>query len=250
MRSAAFVAIFVCVGGFGFPPHSLPLSNLSLTPFRPGSNLRSSLDSETSPVRPFADHDELMSLVELAANPLPGAGEGVILVAKYSNSREEGRIVSEYDKWGDAEVVIDEAYQQLAVENPSTIFLQCDVAFQGGKLAMAKAEVNVLPTFDIFCKGNKVGRVQGPEYNEIVGWLTRYGMTSLSGETNQEAPNFVNNRVNPWGQRNENNNKTPRTTASFIPGFDWDSPDGAFDQAGKQAEEQFRAIFGSEEEDE
>jgi len=206
-------------------------------------------DSETSPVRPFADHNVLLNLVELAANPLPGAEEGVIVVAKYTDSKREGKLVSEFDKWGDAEVTVDEGYSQLAVEYPSTIFLQCDACFAGGKIAMATAGVTTLPTFDFFFKGNKVGRVSGPQYNEVRGWLTRYSMTSLTGEANPDAPDFVNNRVEPWGEK-KNMGRTPRTTARFVPGFDWDSSQGAFDKAGKDAEDKFRAIFGSSEEEE
>jgi len=190
----------------------------------------------------------LMNIVDLAQNPLPGATEGVVVVAKYSDATSTGRVLSEYDDNGQAELVVDAGYERIAIENPDTIFLQCDKAFQGGNIAMAKAGVSVLPTFHLFFKGNRVGRVEGPKYNELQGWLTRYGTTSLTGERG-ERPDFVNNRVDPWGERRPSD-QTPGTTNSFVPGYDWGKEGGAFDAAGKKAEDKFKEIFGGEELDE
>lgn len=185
--------------------------------------------------------------MDLARSPLPGAPNGVVVVAKYSDSTRTGRIVSEYDSEGQAEIVVDADYERLATENPSCIFLQCDKLFQNAKIAFAQAKVNTLPTFHVYSLGNMVGKVEGPQYDQLQGWIARYGTTTSTAD----APNFVNNRVEPWGEGGSNSasSKPARTTNSFIPGGDFNMDTGAFDAAGAKADEQFRKIFASEEDD-
>ena len=38
---------------------------------------------------------------------------------------------------------------------------------------------------------------------------------------------------------------TPRTTASFIPGYDWNIEGSAFDEAAKKAEDEFEDTYGN-----
>jgi hypothetical protein len=39
--------------------------------------------------------------------------------------------------------------------------------------------------------------------------------------------------------------RTPRTTARFLPGYDWDKDRGFFDDAADKAQEDFEAQFGN-----
>lgn len=39
--------------------------------------------------------------------------------------------------------------------------------------------------------------------------------------------------------------KTPRTTAAFIPGYDWDKDRGFFDDLGDQFQEDWDKIYGN-----
>jgi len=206
--------------------------------------LQGSESEFTTPIRPFADHDALLNLVNLSSQALPGASDGVILVAKYSDSASEARLLNSYDQWGNAVVQIDEGYERLAVEHPSCIFMQCDSAFVGSDVARAAAKVSVLPTFHIYYKNNKVGRVEGPKYSDLEGWIARYSFQYTKGD-NSEKPNFLKNRVDPWGDgRRKDTTITPQTTGRFVPGYDLDSEEGFFDKTSKKFEKSFDDIFG------
>lgn len=49
-----------------------------------------------------------------------------------------------------------------------------------------------------------------------------------------------------WGDgKVKDATKTPRTTARFIPGYDWNKKGGFFDELGEQASQSFEDTFGN-----
>jgi hypothetical protein len=40
-------------------------------------------------------------------------------------------------------------------------------------------------------------------------------------------------------------NRTPRTTNRFVPGYDWNTKKGFFDEQGEKAQRSFEDMFGS-----
>lgn len=89
--------------------------------------------------------------------------------------------------------------------------------------------MTVFPTFDLFYRGNRVARVEGGSYAEVEELLERYQFQ------NSKLDLFSEHAVEPWGDRKvKDPNRTPRTTARFIPGYDWNKDKGFFDDvAGK-----------------
>ncbi len=49
-----------------------------------------------------------------------------------------------------------------------------------------------------------------------------------------------------WGDgKKKDMTKTPRTTARFVPGYDWNSNNGFFDEQANKAQESFEDTFGN-----
>jgi hypothetical protein len=78
---------------------------------------------------------------------------------------------------------------------------------------------------NIIRQGNRVARVEGSNMAEVEEFLERYQFT------NSKLDLFSEISPTPWGdgRTNIDYTKTPRTTARFIPGYDWNSNRGFFD---------------------
>ena len=73
----------------------------------------------------------------------------------------------------------------------------------------------------------------------LQGWITRYGFTNSKTDLFSESANSEL----AWGKGKDGEDGTTRTTARFVPGFDWDKKKGAFDDAADKAEEAFESMF-------
>ena len=186
-------------------------------------------DSSTI-VRELASLDELENLVQLASQPIPERPDGIVVCVQYtSNSREECLATS-----------MD--YERLARNNLATIFLQCvEGKYEESKLLLEQVDVRVWPTCDIFYGGNRVARVEGNNMLEIERFLNQYQFLNsdldLFGDSQQSLG---------WGDGKRKDAKaTPRTTARFLPGYDWNTKKGAFDEAADKAQQSFEDSFGN-----
>ena len=117
------------------------------------------------------------------------------------------------------------------------------VASKNADNLFQRARVEVLPTFDIFYKGNRVARVDGPRFSEVETVVNQYQLLNSDLDLFSESANDVVDvnsnsgrpQPSPWGQGSGGSSqvdftKTPRTTASFIPGYDWNKKGGFFDE--------------------
>ena len=111
--------------------------------------------------------------------------------------------------------------------------------FEGFDALVSTMDVRVLPTWDIYFKGNRVGRVEGSKEGEVAGWIARYGYqnTDLDLFSEDSTENSL-----AWGKRGSEAGEV-RTTARFVPGYDWDREGSAFDDAAQKAEDAFTDDF-------
>lgn len=96
------------------------------------------------------------------------------------------------------------------------------------------------PTFDIFYQGNRVARVEGSNQAEMEELLDRYQFQNSTLDLFSEVSS------EPWGDgKARDYAKTPRTTNRFIPGYDWNTDKGFFDNAADNAQSDFENQFGN-----
>lgn len=131
-------------------------------------------------------------------------------------------------------------YERMARANPATVFLRCFKEYDNSDILFGKAQVVVLPTFDLFYGGNRVARVEGANsIVELEELLNNYQFQ------NSKLDLFSEVAVKPWGDgKRKDATRTPRTTARFVPGYDWDKDRGFFDDLADKAKTDFEAQFG------
>ena len=184
-------------------------------------------------IREFGAYDQLEGIVELTGRPLPERPDGIVCVAKYSSSLDPACVKTEAQ------------YERLARDNPSTCFLRCFREYEDGDLLMGQAGVTALPTFDVFYGGNRVARISGSSsYTDLDKLLGMYQLQNTKLDLFSESAD--NSRRLEWGDgKIKSPMDTPRTTGRFIPGYDWDKDDGAFDDAASKYEDDFENTFGN-----
>ena len=143
-----------------------------------------------------------------------------MVVAKYTSAVVESAKATEAE------------YERLARSNPATIFLRCFREFENIEILLSKAQLNVFPTFDVYYKGDRVARVEGNNHVEVQKVLDQYQLL------NSNLDLFSEDSSKPWGseERSRDAMKTPRTTNRFVPGYDWGSDRGFFDEAADKAQ--------------
>jgi hypothetical protein len=171
-------------------------------------------------------YEQLADIVKTASLPLPDRPDGIVTVAKYTAASN-----SENCRTTEAE------YERLARIHPATLFLRCFAEYDDAEILFGQAGVVVRPTFDIFYGGNRVARVEGPNHVEVEELLKRYQFQ------NSQLDFFSEISPTPWGTTKTDFTKTPRTTARFIPGYDWDTDRGFFDATADKMEEDFMGMF-------
>lgn len=100
--------------------------------------------------------------MNLASKPLPERPDGIVAVAKFTSADNQDCRATEA------------SYERLARDNPATIFLRCFKEFENAESLFNRASVGTLPCFDVFYKGNRVARIEGPRYNELESILNQY----------------------------------------------------------------------------
>jgi hypothetical protein len=92
-----------------------------------------------------------------------------------------------------------------------------------------------------FHTGNRVARVEGSNHVEVEELLERYQFQ------NSNLDLFSEDSIKPWGDGRAADaaTKTPRTTARFIPGYDWNKDKGFFDDAADRAMSSFEDQYGN-----
>jgi len=87
--------------------------------------------------------------------------------------------------------------------------------------------------------GNRVARVEGPNHAEVEELVERYQFQ------NSNLDLFSEHAVQPWGDRRvKDASRTPRTTARFLPGYDWNKDRGFFDDLADKAQADFERQYG------
>eukprot|EP00529_Nitzschia_sp_RCC80_P032760 CAMPEP_0113448812 /NCGR_PEP_ID=MMETSP0014_2-20120614/4966_1 /TAXON_ID=2857 /ORGANISM="Nitzschia sp." /LENGTH=230 /DNA_ID=CAMNT_0000340049 /DNA_START=145 /DNA_END=837 /DNA_ORIENTATION=- /assembly_acc=CAM_ASM_000159 len=192
----------------------------------------SSSSSSSFVVRDFSLLEELEEIVQLASNPIPERPDGIVVVAKYTSSSRAECQTTEAD------------YERLARENPATIFLRCFEEYDNSHLIFGQVDVTAWPTYDVFYGGNRVARVEGPSISSLEEALDRFQFSNSDLDLFSEDAN--KKRQLQWGDgQKKDMTKTPRTTARFVPGYDWNKKVGAFDEVGEKAQQSFEDTFGN-----
>lgn len=189
--------------------------------------------SESSKIiREFSTYDQLAQLVSLASKPLPQRPDGVVVVAKYTSAGQSA--------CRDTEA----GYERLARAHPDSLFLRCFEEYENADLLMAQAGLangsQNLPIFDVFFGNNRVGRVEGAQYDQVEDFVKKYGYIVSKLDL------FSDDAQNVWGGGNnqrQSASKTPRTTARFLPGYDWDTEKGFFDTQADKAMTDFESTY-------
>ena len=89
-----------------------------------------------------------------------------------------------------------------------------------------------------FFLGNRVARVEGSNLAEVEELLERYQFS------NSKLDLFSEISPTPWGDgRAIDYSRTPRTTARFVPGYDWNSNRGFFDATADKMENDFMGMY-------
>jgi hypothetical protein len=181
-------------------------------------------------VKEFSLYEKLEEIVQLASQAIPERPDGIVCVAKYSSTtREECRVT-------------EGEYERMARENPATIFLRCFEEYENAQLMFGQADVQTWPTFDIFYAGNRVARVEGSNMAELEKVLNMYQFQNTELDLFSEDAN--RKRQLQWGDgKAKDPSRTPRTTARFVPGYDWNSDKGFFDDQGDKAQQSFEDTF-------
>lgn len=194
-------------------------------------------------VREFSLYEQLEDIVDLASKSLPERPDGIVAVAKFTSATNPDCRATEA------------SYERLARDNPATIFLRCFQEMEGADNLFQRARVEVLPCFDIFYKGDRVARVDGPRYSELETLLDQYQLLNSDLDLFSESANDTGAssqpQPSPWGQGSSRADfsKTPRTTASFIPGYDWNKKGGFFDELANDAQKNSEFDFEKSYED-
>ena len=187
-------------------------------------------ESSTSLIQEFALYSQLEELTDLASNPLPGRPDGIVTICKFSSlSRPECQ-----------ETELE--YERLSRLHPDTLFLRCFEEYEDAHLLISQAKVTALPTFDIFYKNKRVGRIEGNQYTEVEDYIKRYGFMNTKLDLfSEEAKNAQELK---WGDgKKKDYSATPRTTNRFFPGYDYNTKKGFFDAQADKAMQDFEGMY-------
>lgn len=143
------------------------------------------------------------------------------MVVKYSSAVDENARSTEGE------------YKRLARQNPASVFLRSFSEYDQANLLMGQAQVNAWPTFDIYYRENRVARIEGNDHVKVQEVLDRYQLQNSSLDLFSEAS------PNPYDSSRIDFTKTPRTSNRFIPGYDWSSKQGFFDETAEKFESDY-----------
>jgi hypothetical protein len=100
------------------------------------------------------------------------------------------------------------------------------------------------PTTDVFYQGNRVARIEGPDLGELKILLDMYQF--MNSELDLFSEDANQKRKLQWGDgKAKDMTQTPRTTARFLPAYDWNTNNGFFDEQADKAQQSFEDTFGN-----
>jgi hypothetical protein len=182
-------------------------------------------------------YDDLEEIVQLSSKPLPERPDGIVAVAKFTSSlRRECKET-------------EGQYERLARENKAALFLRCFEEYENAFLLFNKARIVVFPTYDIFYGGHRVGRVEGNNILEVDRLIQRFQLQNSKLDLFSEDSKLQRELAWGNGRINTDMTRTPRTTARFIPGYDWNSDRGFFDSVADQFQKDWDAITKGDDDD-
>jgi len=184
-------------------------------------------------VKEFNMYEELEEIVKLASQPIPERPDGIVCVVKYSSARKPDCRKTEGE------------YERLARKNSDTVFLRSYAEYENAQILFGQAQVTSLPTIDVFYAGHRVGRMEGHDYSQIEELIKQYGFVNSKLDLFSEEAELK--RKMKWGDGTAKYNaaNTPRTTARFVPGYDWDKSKGFFDDIGDKMADDFENTYGN-----
>lgn len=175
--------------------------------------------------------EDLQEIVKLASQAMPERPDGIVCIVKFTSANRPDCRSTEAE------------YERMARANPATIFLRCFEEYENADLLLGQANVQTWPTYDVFYGGNRVARLEGGSAPELQQVLERYQFQNSKLDLFSEEANA---EKLAWGDgKRKDPNKTPRTTARFIPGYDWDKDKGFFDDLGDKFQEDWDKIYGN-----
>ena len=182
---------------------------------------------ESFVISDFSLMEQLEEIVMLSSKAMPQRPDGLVCVAKWTSASRPECTQTESE------------YERLAREHPDTVFMRCFEEYDDALITINKAKVSTFPTFDVFYGGNRVARIEGPEYGLVKDQILRHGMI------NSKLDLFSEESELGWGNGNINPDytATPRTTARFIPAYDWDKNEGFFDSVANKAAKDFEGEY-------
>lgn len=184
-------------------------------------------------LKEFNQQEDLKEIVSLASQSLPERPDGIVTVAKYTSATRQNCVATE------------DQYERLARSNQATLFLRCYEEYEGASLLISSAQVSSFPTYDVFYAGNRVARIEGDDMNALESTLDNYQL--LNSKLDLFSESADNQRRLDWGDGKIKgfDGSTPKTTAMFIPGYDWNTDGGAFDEAANKAQHDWDDMYGN-----
>ena len=232
---------------FHLPPKIIAQTAAKATPTKTAKTTTTSLSSSTTNndffgenrdsfmLQEFSAYEDLIEIIKLSSMPLPERPDGIVTVAKYTSKIRQNCVATE------------DQYERLARSNPATLFLRCFEEYENANRVIAQTQITTFPTFDIYYGGSRVSRVEG-DIVEVERLLNMYQYQNSDLDLFSE--NAKGKGGLSWGDnegktRSTSASATPRTTARFVPGYDFDKKGGAFDEAANKAQESFEDTYGN-----
>lgn len=183
-------------------------------------------------VKELSEIEELENILQLASQSIPERPDGIVVVVKYSSaSRDECRAT-------------EAEYERFARNNPASIFMRCMEEYENAHLLLEQVDVRSWPTTDVFYQGNRVARIEGPDLGELKILLDMYQF--MNSELDLFSEDANQKRKLQWGDgKAKDMTQTPRTTARFLPAYDWNTNNGFFDEQADKAQQSFEDTFGN-----
>ena len=103
-----------------------------------------------SNVKGVARNEDILNVVQLAKKPLPNRPDGVVVCVQYSSSEDFGCKAT------------DDEFDRLSEKMLDCIFLRCYREYEGSAMTMALRDVTLMPTFEVFYRGDAVCKIAGP----------------------------------------------------------------------------------------
>ena len=166
-----------------------------------------------SNVKGVARNEDILNVVQLAKKPLPNRPDGVVVCVQYSSSEDFGCKAT------------DDEFDRLSEKMLDCIFLRCYREYEGSAMTMALRDVTLMPTFEVFYRGDSVCKIAGPRINEVKERMQQFGFvvstSDLFGQSSYSsdkappaAPPGAKKSKDPWDVMADEAARSSRTWAN------------------------------------